>query len=416
MSGSFEKIGISRIILYTLLFTMLILVVMLGISPDKFISDERYFMANLNLLGDEGFTFRFLRDMKLQSPGPLFQYLYYPVGLVIPLTPKIMRIFNFLFLGGNLFLLHRLIREQGVKNAWIIALLIMAIPMTWVDAGMAFTDLPSLFFALLGIFLLNKAVDLTGNTALICAVAAGLCEGLGIIGRSPYLMILPAALVLFMMRGKSLHLILFIVFSAIFPAILFYAWGGLVPPDCQGIQSGLKPEYITLFVLYFSVTNLIINPQLFVMKKMHYLIALILFVIFFAINASILKISYLPMNGILTAKRIPALVFRFLPYVAPSLVAGFCYLFVLSLYKNFRENTQTPWTIFLLAATFLIMGTTAKSTAHFTSKYVMEAYPFFLVYIARFVKIDKYLLLRIIIGAIAGIASLHSYYAAQALY
>jgi len=41
---------------------------------------------------------------------------------------------------------------------------------------------------------------------------------------------------------------------------------------------------------------------------------------------------------------------------------------------------------------------------------VMQAYPFFLVYIAANIKINKYLLLRAIIGVAIGIMSLKSVY------
>ena len=78
-----------------------------------------------------------------------------------------------------------------------------------------------------------------------------------------------------------------------------------------------------------------------------------------------------------------------------------------------KEN-KNAWQYFLLVIAALISLTTIKSSAHFTSKYVLQAYPFFLLFIAKDIKTDKYLLLRVIIGTLIGIAAMYSYYVIHA--
>ncbi len=406
-----DRIAYKSICIYFIL-ALLTLLVLIKIAPAKFISDERDFIPNLKVLGQYGLSRDFLRGIVGQSPGPLYQFIYYPIGKAIPLTPFIIRIVNFFFLLIDMALIGLLAKADARKNIVIISLLILGIPMTWTISGMAFTELPSLLFCLLSILLLKKALNTTkAGTAAILSLLAGFSAGVGIIGRSPFLMLIPAAMLLFILPGKRLAVLLFMLAASVFPFIVFSAWGGLVPPNVQGIQSGYNLWYLLLCITYFAFSTIIVYPQFFILNKRHYYIAIGLIIVFVVLNAVFFKVKYTPMNGVLTSKRIPSFISEIYPYLFQSFTVGCSYLFIVSLYFDMIKNKKTTWDFFMLAIAGLIAFTTIKSAAHFTSKYVMQAYPFFLLYIASGIKVNRSLLLRVIIGSIIGMVTLYSYYA-----
>jgi len=399
----------STIYLY-IIFALILLLCVIIFSPDKMVFDERFFIPNIKTLEQYGFSFAFLRNMTGQSPGPLYQYIYYSIGHIIPLTPKSMRVINYFFLLGNLYLLQLLARMDQEKNAILVPLLIVGIPMTWSISGMAMTEWPSLFFCLLSVLLLRKALATHTKFSFALSALAGLSAGTAIIGRSPFLMVLPAAFMLYSLPHRKNNVSIFILSSMIFPAILFYAWKGLVPPDLQSLQSGFNLTFLCLGFLYFAITTIIIYPGLFNIKRIHYFIGVIVIILSFIINAFFFKLSYTPMNGVVTSNLIPQSVRILYPYIFFPVAFGASYIFLVSLLIHFIENEQNTWRLFYLIISILIMVTTIKSTAHFSSRYVMQAYPFFLLYIASNIKINKYLLIRIVIGTIIGIISLYRCY------
>lgn len=405
------KSNISTAICLYVCLSLLFLLYLIGSSTGKVVFDERFFFPNIKVLEQYGFSFAFLKNMKEQSPGPLYQYIYYPLKYIMPLTPKNLRYVNFLFLVGDLYFLHLLVRLDQNKNTFLIPLLIVGIPMTWGISGIAMTELPSLFFCLFSIWLFRRALNSGSKLPLILSAFAGLAMGTAIIGRSPFLMVLPAILLIYSLPGKGWHTSTFLAFSVIFPCVVFYAWQGLVPPDVQNIQSGINPMFLFFAVTYLVLATIVIYPSFFILPKTHYGVAAIIAVLSFLGNIIVCKISYSPMNGVLTSKLIPRVIQTIYPYLFLPMAIGITYIFATALFFHLMRNKQSFWKLFYLIISLLIIVTTVKSSAHFSSRYVMQAYPFFLLYVAGSIKVSKFLLLRVVVGTVIGIASLCACYA-----
>ena len=403
------SLNINIIIIFFLLIGLVVLLLLIASSPNLIVADERFFLPNLLVYKKYGLSFDFLRNMRDQSPGPLYQAIYTPLSNFISLTPKILRYFNFIFLLFNICLLYVLLTTEKIKNAFLICLLFLAIPMAWDIGGMAFTEMPAIFFCLLSIIILRKAILSPAKFSIPIAAIAGLTAGISVMGRTPFLMIIPASFLLFNISGKKLEITFFILCSMIFPCIVFYVWKGLVPLDVQGIQSGYNFSYIFLCFTYFAISVLIIYPELYKIDKKHYIIASAIIIIAFILNFFFFKISYMPMNGAIQPKNLPKSIMVFYPYIFEAFSIGISYIFIVAIVNHAKKSQSTlKW--FYLAFCFLIAFTTIKSAAHFSSRYIMQAYPIFILYIASEIKINKYLLLRCIVGTIIGIISLESYY------
>lgn len=407
------KFNIEWFICLYIIAALIFLCFFIAFSPNKYVFDERDFMPNVAVLSKYGYSFDFLRNIKGQSPGPLYQFIYYPISYIIPLTPHNIRFVNLFILLCDLYLLYLLLRIELKKHALLITLLFISIPMTWNVTGMAITELPSIFFCFLSLLLLKKSFLVQYNASIYLSFFAGLAAGLATIGRTPFLMILPASLVLYKFSGRNIQTTIFLIAGIIFPAIVYYAWQGLVPPDVQNIQSGYSIPCLFLCITYFAITVLIIYPELFRIERKHYYLAFLITILSVGANVFIFKIKYLPMHSVVTSKFIPQSIYSLYPYLFEALTVGCSYLFTISMYIHVKTNKPGLWDLFLLTITMLIILTTIKSAAHFSSRYVMQAFPFFLLYIANSIRINKYLLLRVIVGTIIGLASLHSYYIVQ---
>jgi len=406
-----NSIKISALIYLFFSLCLLFLLYLICTSPTKFIADERDFFPNIKVLEQYGMSFAFLNNIKGQSPGPLYQYIYHSLSYIMPLTPRNMRLVNFAFLLSNLYFLYLLISYHVKKHALLIALLFLAVPMAWSISGVALTEMPTFFFSFLSMLFLKNALAKESKASIILSIIGGLCAGTAIIGRSPYLMVIPPVLLFFSLPGKKLCITLFVLFAMLFPALVFYAWKGLVPPDVQNIQSGYQAGYVLLAFMYFAIATVIIYPGFFAIKKGYYYSAVLIIFLSFIFNMFFAHIKYMPFRGMIgLLKIIPPSTGESAEYVFPSLILGVVFIFFISLYAYIIKNRQDVWSVFMLIISLLIVFTTIKSSAHFTSKYVMQAYPFFLVYIAANIKINKYLLLRAIIGVAIGIMSLKSVY------
>jgi len=406
-----SKIKISFVIYAFLALCVFALFFLIKISPNKLLADERDFYPNIKVLQHFGYTFEFLRNIVGQSPGPLYQFIYEPLGHFIALTPLNMRYVNFLFLAGTIYFLYLLIQSNGTKNPFLIALLLLGLPMTWIVSGTALTEMPTLFFLLFSIHLLRKSLCGRSGYSLLLAATAGLLAGLAIIGRSPFLMVIPAAVVLFKDTENKVGVVIFIVTASILPCIVFYAWNGLVPPNVQNIQSGYQVGYFLLCIAYFCLMNIILYPTFFYVNKRHFYAAICLTAIAVTVNLLLIHLKYLPFNGVLKLARIDQGPHsNALEQLFPAIIPGVAYLFAVSFYNHIRNSRPDIWNLFLLASCMMILLTTIKSSAHFTSKYVIQGYPFFLIYISRNIIVNKWLLVRVMVGALIGIVSLCSYY------
>lgn len=404
---------LNQLLLFILVAAPVILLVLIFRSPARLIYDENNFYYNIQLLTNRGFTIDFLRTLRNQSPGPLYQFLYYlpfehGVSSIIP-----YRIFNYIFLGGTIFLLYKLIEFETDEKPLLKSLLLFAIPLTWTTGGLALTEIPTFFFALLSLYVLKPALNGNKNTFLLFAIS-GLLLGLTIISRSPFLMIIPAAAFLFT-RTKNINktaMIPYFLLALLLPFAIFYVWKGLVPPGVQNIQSGLSPLFLAYTFGYTCLFIFIIYPGWFNLPRAYYIGLLGLLAVLFVLNLTIFKVSYMPMKSLNSV--IPQSIYNptesFLSILMPCIICCLCVLYVLSFGFQVRNNLSSPWRTFLLLTAILIAITTLKSAAQFSTRYPYQSFPFLLIFCAPHIKINKGLIVRASLGIIVGIISLLGYY------
>jgi len=390
---------------------LILLFVLILRSTSKVVFDERDFMPNFYLMKKLGFSFDFLKQLKNQSPGPLYQYIYYLMDFFIPVSPKVVRISNYFIYLGDLYLIYLLLKAETKNGLFVLALLFTAIPNTVGIAGIGMTEAPSLLFCLGAVLLLKRSLEQSGPINWALAALAGVCMGLSIIGRTPFLMVLPAVFVLITKADKIMHILLFLIFASVLPLIMFCTWHGLVPPYVQGIQSGYNLFFLFLTIMYFAINTLIIYPEFFLVKKIHYLIGFLVAIVALLLNMLVFKVDYTAMNGVVKTQNSGGIFVTVYRYSFLAFSVGVSYVTLVAFSSYVKKNKPDRWHLFYMLICAFILVSTIKSPAHFSSRYVLQAYPFFILYVSRNIKINWLLLFTVIIGTIIGLTSLINCYA-----
>src|ERR1700739_804345 len=213
---------IYNLVLFALIAAPVILLAMILRSPGILINDENNFTHNIPLLGQYGLSAKFLNSLFNQSPGPLYQLIYYPLHFIGIRPIREYRIINLLFLYGIVYLLYRLLKLENTDNVFLKSLMIFIIPVTWATGGLALTEIPTMFFVLCSLLVLKISLTETKYQLLLLSVS-GLLLGISIIGRMQFLVIIPAAIYL-LIQSKGIdkkYIVTFLLLSSISPLYLF---------------------------------------------------------------------------------------------------------------------------------------------------------------------------------------------------
>jgi hypothetical protein len=385
-----------------------ILLLLIFFSNRKFIFDETIFVSNLPVIEQYGFSRQLFTEIRDQSPGPLYQIVHFLCKPLTQYNPPAMRMLNYLFLWIIVAFICIIMRFHGMDSAFLKALSIIVIPMTWPLAGMALSEIPSLLFCCAA--LVFFAYSLTSKHAIISygySLVGGLCLGLSVIGRSPFLVVFIPFL-LFAKKDNWKKLVVFYFFASILPLYAFSIWHGIVPADMASLQSGWNISYGILGIGYLGLVTLLIAPDWYLSSSQMYHLTGAAFIIFSVLNVLFLKVTYFPLHSTILSM-FGEQTSRFLSYVFPSFFVIIGLLFVIQGYKFIMLHRSNTIFIFSVLAAVLITITTVKSSAQFSSRYVAQCIPFIVMY-ASFFETKKYTLYYHVCGIVIGICSLASYY------
>ncbi|MFZ4544306.1 MAG: hypothetical protein ACOYOA_09680 [Saprospiraceae bacterium] len=355
--------------------TLLFLLIANSGSDSYFNSgDESGYFANQQILFQYGFSTDFLRHFSGMA-GPLHPILHW---ILSPLTggiPPGVRFVNFVIL--------LLILWQFRMDYWHK---IVCIPMTFICAGYAMTELPAMFFLLLSIHLLRMEKASTWSFLF-----SGLCLSLAVAGRWNYLLVIPAFYYLVGVKSKwnVNALFVFIFSSLIFPLWIIYAWQGISPPEVRGLSGyGFWDVDIRNFILSGSFAALImfvLSPHWYVRNSYTRVNLFIVGSLTFAGNGLFHIFEFLPAKSVfdplfgyftfLFDKESAAL---FLANGFGSLSITIAYLFYNNLYAKLKKGRDDAEYLFFGIATVLILLSTIKITHVFSSRYPYQALPFLL--------------------------------------
>ncbi len=382
-------------------------------SPSTF--DEVLFPPNVELLKTYGFTTQFLLEMEDQAPGPLYQFVHILFEPFTNLRPPGIRIVNFLFLIGMIIILYKTIGKYNPDHNFkiIAALNILLIPMIWQVSGLALTELPTLFFATLTVFGLLKIKNSEKfYFILLWGIVSGLCLGLTILGRSPFLvMVVPLAIIIALVKNRKVQVayISALVIALAMNLQVFLIWKGLMPPkQIHTGAGGIDIWHGILGFSYLSLVFLLVMPSWFYFRRQQIISYIALTVGFFIINYYLLKFEYSPLSVTL-GKFLPQYILNYYPYIVAPFFGSLIICFLISTYKQVLNNRNDLYFLFLTTVILLIVLSTFKITHLFSSRYVVQVAPFIFILASRYDTQTPSKVIRILLGFGLGIASLLTY-------
>ncbi len=396
---------------------LLLLVCINGRSP---FFDEQLYLRDVEVLHRYGWGKEFLLRLT-GSAGPLYAVIHHILEPFTRLRPPYIRLVNIFFLAGTLILLARTLSLIGFSGR-SYSLYLLAIPMTYVTAGLALTEMPAIFFLSAGIYLVLRAIAVPSGVYLqvICLALGGICMGIAICGRQPYLVLLAALPVLFSggrFETNTWKLLLLLVFSLILPASVFYIWGGLVPPAdalfYHGIEKGgilYRPDFFLICLAYYAIVFLIIAPGFYLKpgRKMK-LMLWVSYILMTALNWKFPWITFMPLHSF--AEKIftlPQVYTSASIFLGAALAWIGCY-FLLNLLIQLHRKGYQKYLLFFSIGLILIAVSCSKITWGFSSRYAAQAIPLLVLSGSYFRKESVLANVLLVSGVVIGLVSLISY-------
>lgn len=397
---------------------MLVLITVYHKQPPLY--DEPLFIPNVYLFEQYGLSKEFLLKINEQAPGPLYQFIHYPLKGITHLQTPGIRLVNTGLLGGMILLLTAIItrlNKVDKKQAFLLALNMMAIPMVWNVSGMALTEIPAMFFATLSVLFLLQALHNQNSSlplSLLLALLAGVATGLSILGRSPFLIMVPAAGALltgnFQDRRRWALLAVYAGTALAMCLPVFIIWKGLMPPQqAFTAAGGLSPQHGMLAFAYGALVTFILAPEWFIFNKRILLFMLAAYALLLLANLTVVRFKYAPLYFSL-AKVLPIAFMRLYPFIiVPVLAVIAAYFSVCSLVRAWQRRTD-PFFLFLFLCAMLMLATNLKVMHLFSSRYAAQAAPFLVLLLLRYDKITYNKFLRAVAGMVIGFLSLETYF------
>lgn len=402
---------------------LLFLMIVTAINTDPPMFDEILFYRNMPMYREYGLSAKFLLEMPDQAPGPLYEIIH---TFFTPLTgfktPGIRLVNVFLFLltiGVTFFILKHYMK--GLQHELLLALNLVAVPVVWQVAGMALTEMPGMFFAMLTLLFMGMLVRRGRETSLVTlglALAGGVCLGMAIIGRTHFLVMLPVAglLVFNPLAERSQWqtvsvwaMLVYLVTAVAICAPMFIIWKGLLPPAQAVISQGaLKPWHGVLAFAYAGIIVVLLVPQWFKMNKRIALGLVALTLIYFVCNFFWWKKEYMPLFYFLSSV-FPTGVMKIYPYLSTVVLMVFATYFVVHLIYYAFQHRNNAYYLVIAGCLVLALAACINIKHLFSSRYVAQASPFLILLIAEKDTFDRSKILRLLIGIGMGYASLHTY-------
>lgn len=397
-------------------YLLLLLLTCLHRQPPLF--DEVLFIPNVYLLEKYGLSETFLLQLHNQAPGPLYQFVHYLLQPVTQLQPPGIRLVNTVLLGIMIPVMARIIvllRKCTFKEAWSYAMAIMAVPMVWQVAGMALTEIPPMFFSTLSILWLLRALHSQQfGRAGLWALAAGLALGLAILGRSPFLLLVPAAACLLVQHAADpqrwFACCVYMTVAVLVCLPVFLIWRGLMPPQQAMISAGgIRPWHGVLALAYAAMLTFIIAPQWFVRPPRARYIFPAVYLLLFILNYYGWQYVYAPLSA--TMERVlPAVLMHVYPWLAAPLLMTIALYFLGCCLWQAWQRRGDIFFIFLLSAVLLMLASCVQITHLFSSRYVAQTAPLLVLLLPGYDRPGWQRCLRFAAGMLAGLLSLETYF------
>jgi hypothetical protein len=359
-------------------FALLLLVVYRSGMDSYFLSgDESSQFSNLPKIAQYGIGTDFFAHY-YGLAGPLHPILHYLLKPLTGATSPAARLPNLVFLLGIILIINDLSSEK--KH---IGWLMMLFPMTYICAGYALTEIPAMFFLMLGTWVLFKK-----PAQFVWIGVAAFLISLSVLGRVNYIVILPIYSVFAyffykknMYKSLSFNLLLYFL-----PFLLFYTWGGVIGPSGQSDYQTKYPflsfENLMLSLCFGAMMAFLISPFWYVDLLKYYKKLIPVIVLVFIWNFWQPFYEFLPAKSVFyTYCTSPQQV------MIANLFGSFSVCMVLVFVVQLAIKTwffrSDAYYVFLAIGTFTILATALKVTHIFSSRYPYQAIPFLLLLVTR---------------------------------
>ena len=404
-----------QFILGTAGFFFLLIITYYHKQPPLF--DEVLFIPNVYLFEKHGLTKEFLVNLNNQAPGPLYEFVQLFFKPITGLRAPGIRLVNVFLFGLVILMIARiftLVRSISFFEALTLSLAIVGVPMVWQIAGLALTEMPAMFFCTFSVMLLIQAIRSEQKPLIstLLAIGAGFCLGLAILGRSPFLTLVGASLILLFYKFHSTArwriILLFIIVALGVSFPVFYIWGGLVPPQQSFVGKGISIWHGLLAFAYAGLLTVIISPRWFYLNRSILITLFFTFILMTMVNIFFTHYEYKPFYKAV-ATILPQPLLKHYPFMISPVLATIALYFMGTCFVHLWQKRHDPIFVFFLVSGMLLLASNFKVTHLFSTRYVGQAAAFFVLVAADYDKSRFGRLIRLAIGMAIGFISLETY-------
>jgi len=216
--------------------------------------------------------------------------------------------------------------------------------------------------------------------------------------------LLALAVIPFDKRGLWPRILVIIILGLLPLVAVMYIWGGIVPPSASAIVvQGYS--FINLFsaIGYAGILTLILSPKWFGRNWRIFCLAVTI-----AIIGSIFRWNLIvPMKAV-ASRLLPEAFIPIYARIASGFILFFSMLMLFGFILRAWQKRKDKIYLYFIIATIGILITTMKITLY-SSRYTIMIAPLLLLVTGPYIKFNKFLVLRIFLGGLLGVASLVSY-------
>ncbi len=379
------------------------------LSPRGLTYDEPLHLAGARMLVAGASLGDLLHAPIPSAPGPLFAVLHWMLYPLTGFNPHRLRVVNLLLLLVAILFEFLTLRALKVLSARPLAVATVAVPIVWVSAGMALTEMPAIAMMSVAVYLaadVLRRLDDGPGVILPRAVLAGVFFSLAILGRQMYLVLIVVPLAGALLEKRlRIAVLCFVPIALAAPVLVFVTWGGLAPPYYGTIAASGSLSDALLAVAYTAICTVILAPSWFVGLRTWRVPALVA-VSVGMVNYLVIRIQFGPFLSL--ARHLPSTLRTAYPLIGGSVLMAICAIFLMASYSNIRDRlTDVPFVV--IAGSAALMIATTVAIRGFSSRYVVTTLPFLVLMLYPYFRANRATALRMVVGGAIGFVSLATY-------
>ncbi|MCX5706243.1 MAG: hypothetical protein NTW13_00980, partial [Candidatus Omnitrophica bacterium] len=222
---------------------------------------------------------------------------------------------------------------------------------------------------------------------------------------------LPAlvALVLFVFKDHRLWLKIALTMSVgIIPFLyVVFIWGGLTNPSSMQLNSGFSSSHFLAALSFTGIFILILCPK---WLEIRLVVLMVIGILCAFVNFLVHPFDgfIFPMKGV-TSHLFSGVVLEILLFLVRGTYLTLAIVTIFGFLRKTWENRNDIVYLYFVFAVVGIVLTHIKISSQFSSRYVVAVAPLLIVLLARQIKFNLFLILRVLIGGAIGILSLSTY-------